>query len=292
MNKRILVTGGNGQLAYAIHQIFFHENGDSSQLYAPSHHELDITNQSAVNACIEQYKPDAVINTAAYTQVDKAEQDSKTAFAVNADGAKYLAMACEKHQCSLVHISTDYVFDGKANHHYSETDATSPINVYGKSKLLGEEVIQQYCEKYIILRVSAVFGVHGVNFVKTMLRLAKEKEELRVVSDQITCPTSAEDIARIVINIMERPQWGVFHYCGETIVSWYDFAKKIIETAHDYAKFKVKKIEAIASADYPTLAVRPHYSVLNCEKIKNTFDIKQPQWEAGLNDVIKTLYSA
>jgi dTDP-4-dehydrorhamnose reductase len=286
---KLLITGGNGQVAYDLVRL---ARAQQIDFIAPSRAELDIADLYSVMTALEQFKPDFVVNTAAYTQVDRAEQEILQSFAVNAEGAKNLAIACEKFHCPLLHLSTDYVFDGKQNYPYIETDHVAPINVYGNSKLLGEEEIHQYGKNFIILRVSAVFGVHGNNFVKTILRLARERETLRIVSDQITCPTPAADIAATLLEICKNPQWGLFHYCGEPVISWYEFAKNIIEQASRYEVLRVKEIEAITTADYPTPAKRPHYSVLNCEKFKKTFHLQQPDWRIGLTNVITTLYAS
>jgi dTDP-4-dehydrorhamnose reductase len=283
---KILITGGNGQVAYDVKRLAYHHI-----IHAPTHQELSISNFSAVHDAIENFKPQIVINAAAYTQVDRAEQDSENAFAANRVGAKNLAIVCEKFHIPLLHLSTDYVFNGENKNPYIEKDSVAPINIYGESKLRGEEEIQKHCENYVILRVSGVFGVHGVNFVKTMLRLAREREELRVVSDQQTCPTSAADIAATLLALCENPRSGIFHYCGSTAVSWYEFAKSIIKNANQYEKLKVKNIIAIPTSDYPTPAKRPVYSVLNCEKINKNFGIQQPDLEKGLDHVISTLYA-
>lgn len=288
--KKILVTGGNGQLAYDLrHSISKQESAIS--LFAFNRSQLDVTQYDLVEKTIAKIQPDFVINTAAYTQVDRAEQESLQAFLINRDGAKNLAIACERFSCPLIHVSTDYVFDGQRNHPYSETDTVNPLSVYGESKFRGEEQIQKFCEAYMILRVSAVFGVHGNNFVKTILRLANEKDQLQVVSDQWTCPTPAAAIAEALLTMCQKPQWGVYHYCGDRAVNWYEFAKIIIERARNHKALSVNEVQAITSSEYSVPAKRPQYSVLNCEKIKNTFGIEQAHWEKGLNDVITTLYS-
>lgn len=289
-HKKILITGGNGQLA---HDLIRYAKAYQYQVFAPSRQTLDICNELVVNAAMDHFKPDIVINAAAYTKVDFAEQEVLRVMEVNCEGAKNVAIACEKKRCLLIHVSTDYVFDGKATIPYRETDLVSPINIYGKSKLLGEQAIQQCNTNHIILRVSGVFGVHGINFVKTILRLAKEREVLRVVSDQLTCPTPSAAIAETLIKIADNPrQTGLFHYCSTPATSWHAFATAIINKARHHETLLTKTIEAIETIDYPTPAKRPHYSVLNCEKIEKTFDIKQPQWETGLNNVIQSLYSA
>lgn len=284
---KILITGGAGQVAYDLKRL-----ASRQDVFAPTREELDIADYDAVYNVIKRIKPDVVINTAAYTQVDRAEQEIQNAFVANFYGPKHLAILCEEFKCRLLHLSTDYVFDGQLNRPYLETDSVSPINVYGESKLRGEEEIQGNCRRYLILRVSAVFGVHGNNFVKTMLRLAREKEMLRVVADQVTCPTPAADIAATLLALCDFQTAGIFHYCGTNPISWYEFAKQTIAKAKQYETLRVKEIQAITTSEYPTAAKRPAYSVLNCEKIKSIYGINQPNWELGLDHVISTLYTA
>jgi dTDP-4-dehydrorhamnose reductase len=285
--QKILITGSQGQVAYELIQLLQEQN---REFLALSRNELDITQPSRVNEMIQQYKPNVVINAAAYTQVDRAEQERELAYAVNYEGPKNLAMACTQAKCALVHISTDYVFDGNETTPYLETHPITPINIYGASKREGEVAVQDQCEQAIILRVSGVFGVHGNNFVKTMLRLAKEREILRVVADQMICPTPAKDIAKTILCMLSNPRWGLYHYCGNKPTHWHALAQLIVQKAlTTQQSLLVKTIEAISSADYPTAAKRPRYSVLNCEKIYATYGIKQPDWEQGLTDVITQL---
>jgi dTDP-4-dehydrorhamnose reductase len=285
--KKILITGGHGQVAYELVESLRTKN---YECLAPAREELDITQADAVNDMIHSFKPDAVINAAAYTRVDLAEQEPTRAYHVNYEGPKHLAKACAKRHCPLVHLSTDYVFDGSQTLPYYETSPVSPLNVYGLSKRQGEIAVQDYCEHSIILRVSGVFSAHGNNFVKTILRLAKEKEVLRIVSDQVICPTPAAAIADVILQMLLRPKWGLYHYCGAWPVNWCVFAKTIVKKALEADQpLMVKNIEAITTADYPTAAKRPHYSVLNCQKIADIFGIRQPNWEIGLMNVIKQL---
>jgi len=274
---KILITGANGQVAFELQQKF--------PVISFSKEQLDISNQDQVMDIIASQKPDIVINAAAYTQVDKAENDVDKAFSVNRDGAKHLAIACEKHASALIHLSTDYVFDGQKNAPYLESDPVSPINVYGQSKWAGEEAIRHYHPNHLIIRVSGVFGTHGHNFVKTILRLTKEKKALRIVSDQILCPTPAKAIASMLEVLCQKiathPAWGTYHYGGSPEASWFQLAKCI---AGNHVM-----IEPIFTKDYVTPAKRPLYSVLNCQKIKTIFDIQQPDWKEGLNDVLSAL---
>src|SRR3990167_4365122 len=225
---RIFITGGNGQVAYEIVHL---AQQKKHRILAPSRDVLDITDSKAVTRAVQEFHPDVVINAAAYTRVDQAEKEQAEAYAVNCEGAKNLAIVCAEIERPLLHLSTDYVFDGKKTHPYLETDPIAPVNLYGDSKWQGEEAIREQCEQHIILRTSAVFGSHGVNFVKTILRLASEREELRIVADQITCPTPASAIAETLLKLATFSRWGTYHYCGSPAVSWYDFEKKIIQLA-------------------------------------------------------------
>lgn len=279
---KILITGGQGQTAFELIQLA-KRNNDS--YLAPSHLELDITNEQSIVHCLERFSPDCVINTAAYTAVDQAEDNPALAHAVNCLGARNLAAACAKHECFLIHLSTDYVFDGLQSRPYFETDSASPLNIYGQSKWQGEQMIQKHCEKYIILRTSAVFGRHGHNFVKTLIKLAQTKEELKVIYDQVTAPTAASDIARAVFNIIQKPHfYGIFNYCGDEAVSWYEFANRIITLIPEP---KVKRVLPVKAEDYAARAKRPAFSVLNCHKIKEKYGIIPSDWNNKLNEVVK-----
>jgi len=256
------------------------------------HDSLDITDQQAVQACVQAENPDVVINAAAYTAVDKAEDDVALATAVNATGVGYLAEACGKADIPLVHISTDYVFDGSKNTAYIESDAVSPLGVYGETKLEGEVLVQNTCEKHYILRTSWVFSAHGNNFVKTMLRLAAEREELGIVADQRGKPTSAHEIARAIYEMLhsKKKAWGTYHLAQPDVANWHGFATSIFEEARKQGLIlKVAKVKAIATADYPTPAKRPENSELDCAKIEKTFEISLTPWQQSLVDVIKEL---
>jgi dTDP-4-dehydrorhamnose reductase len=276
---KVLITGANGQVAFELQRIADRRPFD---IFALTKEQFDLTQLKLMSVIFDKIRPDVVINTAAYTHVDKAESHVETTFAVNRNGVENLAQLCEKYHCPLIQLSTDYVFDGSKNLPYSEEDSVAPINCYGMSKWEGEEVIRKQLEQHLIVRVSAVFGTHGHNFVKTILRLSHEKKQLRIVNDQITCPTPAQAIAHMLwqlcIKIRLQPVWGTYHYCALPAVSWYEFAQSF-----------VKNIEPIASSAYPTIAKRPRYSVLNCQKIKKIYNIQQIEWQMGLNDVIQQL---
>ncbi len=284
---KIIVTGGNGQVAFDIQRL-------ATQLghtvYAPDREALDITSAASITKILNQHQPDVLINAAAYTQVDRAEQEPERAYAVNREGARNLAIASAQVAIPLLHLSTDYVFDGNANTPYCETDPIHPVNCYGDSKWQGEEAIRAHCAQHIILRTSGVFGQHGHNFVKVMLKLARERPQLRVVADQIICPTPAADIAVTLIQLAEllspsttatHTQFGTYHYCGAEETTWHSFATAIIAEAG-----LTTPIVAIPTSEYPTPAKRPAYSVLNCQQLLRTFNIQQPSWRTGLRSVI------
>jgi dTDP-4-dehydrorhamnose reductase len=268
-------------------------------MIAANHERLDITQSDAVTAFISETRPDLVMNAAAYTAVDKAEQESTTAYAVNRDGPLNLALACEKNNIPLFHISTDYVFDGLKNTPYNESDQANPISIYGKSKYQGEIAIINNSSKYIILRVAWVFGSKGHNFVHTMLRLANERDELRIVSDQIGSPTWSVDIANALIDISKRYfeenqlQWGIYHYIGKPVTTWYEFAETIVDTGYRFGMLdSLPKIKPITTTEYPTPASRPKNSVLDCDKIFRQFRIRQPDWHNGLTVVLTDIQGA
>lgn len=286
-SHKVLITGSDGQVANALRH---HPQGHSLQLIALSRRELDITNAKSVAQAIAKHQPSTIINTAAYTAVDKAEQEQDSAFKINHDGAKNLAESCQINNIRLVHLSTDYVFDGNQQTAYTEQDTPNPINVYGQSKLAGEEAIRNACDNHIILRVSGVFSEYGHNFLKTMIKLARERKELSIVSDQITCPTYAKDIAASIFMMIKHPiASGTYHYCSADPVSWHDFAIAIIAEAETHHPVLVEYIKSISSAEYPTAAKRPLHSVLNCEKINAALGVTQPSWIAGIRDSIRHL---
>ena len=286
---KIFITGGNGQVAYELARL---AEQKKHRVLAPPREVLDITNSTAVREAIEKFYPDVVINTAAYTKVDQAEKESELALAVNCDGVKNIAIACAAIDRPLIHVSTDYVFNGESKKPYTETDKTDPLNRYGETKLKGEEAVRESCEQHLILRVSGVFGVHGVNFVKTILRLAKEKKELRIVADQFTCPTPAVSIAETLLKLTTFSRFGTYHYCGDRAMSWYEFAVSIVEKAREFVELNVEKIIPISAADYPTAAKRPSYSVLDCSKLERLTPIRRASLDKGLTDVIAALHSA
>ena len=290
---KVLITGAQGQVGKELTQI---ANKKGFDVIAAGRAELDITQTQNIEDYITQCQPDIVINAAAFTAVDKAESEQDLAFAINRDGAKNIAGACKKHNIPLLHISTDYVFDGTKSKPYSEDDSVSPLGVYGESKWQGEEAIRNNLSDYLILRVAWVFGAQGNNFVKTMLRLGNDKSELNVVADQFGGPSPAKDIALTLIDLVEQYQknntltWGTYHYCGKSKTTWYDFAKEIFNQAFILGLLdKEIKVNPITTAEYPTAAKRPGNSMLDCSKLKKTFGIEMPEWKEALKSVLMEL---
>ena len=283
--RNVLVTGSNGQLASCIKDLAKQYEG-LNFIYT-DYKELDICDLNQVNTFFKSNKKiDYCINCAAYTAVDKAESDVEKAFEINANGAKNLAIACREFDAILIQISTDFVFDGEKKEPYTETDVAKPISVYGASKLQGEIEIKQILETYFILRTSWLYSEHGVNFMKTMLRLAETRDEISVVSDQIGTPTYAGDLADVILKIIssKNTNFGLYHYSNEGVASWYDFAKTIFEASNLKIKLNTIKTEA-----YPTPAKRPFYSVMDKEKIKTSLGVETPHWRDGLVRAIKHL---
>lgn len=277
---KLLITGANGQLGSMLRH---HANKHPFHIIFCGRNDLDITDYDQTMAIIHKHKPDAVINAAAYTQVDKAEEDFQSALAVNHFGTANIARTCAALDIPLLHISTDYVFSGDQEVAYRESDTPNPINAYGRSKLLGEESVVQYCHKYIILRISGVYSEFNVNFYKTILRLAKERKELRIVNDQVVCPTYAGDIAETLFSIAKRLNaWGIYHYCSTPPITWHGFATLIIENNRHLESMMVEKIIPITSSEFGAKAKRPPFSNFDCAKINNDYGIIQPLWSKHL----------
>lgn len=279
----VLVTGANGQLGQAIQSIA-EKHSDIEFEFCDSE-KLDITDYDNVNAVFNEFIPDYCINAAAYTAVDKAESEPEKAYSINVLGAQNLAKICKMNNTVLLHVSTDFVFDGTKTTPYTELDEPNPTGVYGQTKLDGEDAIRELWEKHFIIRTSWVYSQFGNNFMKTMLRLASEREELSVVNDQIGTPTNAVDLAEVLIKIIESchaelvsaSNYGTYNFSNEGQCSWYDFAKKIFEINNITID-----LHPIPTTSYPTPAKRPAYSVLDKSKVKNTFKITIKNWEKGL----------
>lgn len=280
----ILVTGCNGQLGNEIQLL---EKGNGKHVFFNTDvNELDITDENAINAFVDANNIDGIINCAAYTAVDKAESNEALCHTLNATAPGYLAAAMGRRGGWMVQVSTDYVFDGTKHTPYSETDPTCPDSVYGRTKLEGEQLVRQHCERAMIVRTAWLYSIFGNNFVKTMIRLGKEKTELGVIFDQIGTPTYARDLAVAIMTAVEKgiiP--GIYHFSNEGVTSWYDFTKAI----HRIAGISGCQVRPIHTEEYPTPARRPHYSVLDKTKIKATYNIEVPYWEESLAECISKL---
>ena len=291
---RILVTGGKGQLGTELSRL---GEGSGHALHCPGSRELDITDPEAIQRALPDTGAELVVNAAAYTAVDRAETDGAAAWAVNAEGPLRLAEACEERNIPLVHISTDYVFDGLKSGPYLETDPVNPAGAYGRSKAAGEAHVRETCRRHLIIRTAWLYGTGGGNFVKTMLRLGGEREEVSVVADQRGCPTHAADLAAAILTIADRisagegePHWGTCHYCGGGSTSWHGFAERIFALAGRYAELKVRRVSPIPTEAYPTPAARPKNSVMDCSRMARWFGIVPPPWEESLAEMIRRLY--
>ncbi len=256
--------------------------------------EFDITRPSAVDQLVNESTPDIIVNACAYTAVDKAESDPETAFAVNQKGPLYLAKACVD-RIPIVHISTDYVFDGTQKKPYVEEDPISPLGVYGRSKALGEQAVAEVLEKHLIVRTAWLCGVHGQNFVKTMLRLGKERKSLNIVDDQVGCPTFAFDLAAAVVKMIDhyaqnKPMaWGIYHYCGNGQATWYQFGCKVFDIARNMTPLEIETVNPVPTEAYPTPAKRPASSVMSCRKIEKNFEIQTMPWPESLEKMLRVL---
>jgi dTDP-4-dehydrorhamnose reductase len=281
---RILVTGSNGQLGSEM--VALQPQETHHQWFNLDINELDITDKNAVEQFVVNNKIDGIINCAAYTNVDKAEEDVALCYKVNRDAPQYLAQAIEKVGGFIIHISTDYVFDGTNNIPYTEQDKPNPVTIYGKSKIEGEQYVCESCKQHIIIRTAWVYSSYGKNFVKIMIKLGEEKPSLGVIFDQIGSPTYARDLAKAIITIVNQGiKPGIYNFSNEGVISWYDFTKHI----HQLANITSCKVAPIHTADYPTLAQRPHFSVLDKTKIKNTYNIEIPYWRDSLEECIQLL---
>lgn len=284
MPKQILVTGANGQLGQSVKEIS--GNYPDFDFTFVSRNELDITNQSAIVDYFDVNQFDAVVNCAAYTAVDLAESEIEAARLVNATATKYLAEVTADKEILFIHISTDYVFDGTVAVPRLETDLVNPIGIYGQTKLEGEEFALAINPQTIVIRTAWVYSKYGKNFVKTMLWLFNEKEEIGVINDQIGSPTNAVDLADAIAQILSKDKlaYGIYNYSNEGECSWFDFASKIKELSNSSIK-----INPIPTSAYPTPAKRPSYSLLDKSKIKETFQISIPNWEQSLKKELTTL---
>jgi dTDP-4-dehydrorhamnose reductase len=298
---KILIFGANGQVGHELRsalKLGLQSGHNQFQIICSTRSTADLVHTPSIWDFLTQVSPDVIVNASAYTAVDKAESEVNLAYLINEAAVKEMALFCKINKSSLIHISTDYVFDGNQEGVYVESDAVCPSGVYGSSKLAGENAIREILDEHIILRTSWVFGVSGTNFVKTMLRLGKENEELGVVADQYGAPTSARAIAKTIAGIVDHIMselesdqiWGTYHYSGFPFVSWAEFAKEIFEQAADRELMSVPPtVNDIGTADYPTPAARPANSRLDCSKLKSTFGIEPDDWKTSLGLVLDEL---
>ena len=282
--KNILITGANGQLGNEM-RVLSEENKEYTYFFTDVA-ELDICNEQVVTNFVKENNIHVIVNCAAYTAVDKAEENIELCTKLNADAVGYLAKAAENNQAEFIQISTDYVFDGTAYIPYKETEPTCPNSVYGTTKLAGEQNALTLCSRSMVIRTAWLYSTFGNNFVKTMIRLGKERDTLGVIFDQIGTPTYARDLARAIFAaIRQGVVSGIYHFSNEGVCSWYDFTKAI----HRIADIKDCKVNPLHTEEYPTPAKRPHYSVLDKTKIKNTYHIERPYWMDSLQSCISEL---
>ncbi len=285
--ERIFITGASGQLGSALNRLMAgHERyqvcrTDHTGSMDGTVRTLDITDEAAVRNAVNEFHPDIIINCAAMTAVDLCESEQANAYRINAQGPKNLALAAEQCKAKLVHISTDYVYDGEKDKPYIETDAVNPVSVYGKTKLEGDLLAAEYCRKVFILRTAWVYG-EGKNFIKTMLRLAETGNKIRVVCDQFGTPTSALELAKVILFLMKTESYGIYHATCEGSTSWYEFALTIFRLAG-----KDAAVEAIPASGYPTPARRPKYSVLENKALKERHGYYMPEWTKALEEYMR-----
>ena len=288
MRPTLLVLGVGGQVGRALSE------AAPSRVLGLTHAELDICNETTVEEAIRRFRPNTIINAAAFTAVDRAETESGEAFRVNRDGARVVALAAAAANIRLIHLSTDYVFDGQSRVPYTESDPVRPLSVYGSSKEEGERAVRDVSHEHVILRSAWVYSPYGTNFVRTMLRLGSERSELGIVDDQTGCPTAAADIATAILAIVDAVErqgfngWGTYQYVGADAVTWYGFAKLIFETAKRFGR-QVPRLHPINTAEYPTAAPRPAYSVLSTEKLEHTFGIRPRPLRESLSECLERL---
>lgn len=287
---RVLITGCNGQVGSCLTKQL--ANNENTLVLALDREHLDITSQESVNAVVSEFQPTIIINAAAHTAVDKAEEEVELSYAINRDGPKFLAQAAQNLGAAILHISTDYVFEGNKVGEYLESDITNPQGVYGKSKLAGEIAVTEACDKHIILRTAWVFGENGNNFVKTMLRLGENRDTLSIVGDQFGGPTYAGDIASTLIKIAnlinqgDVLEYGVYHYSGLPHVSWFEFADAVFNVAVEQGVIARKpSLTSLATEQYPTPAKRPSNSKLSTDKIMTLLAVEPSDWKAALSNI-------
>ncbi|NLS13519.1 dTDP-4-dehydrorhamnose reductase [Vibrio sp. SM6] len=289
---KVLLTGANGQLGRCLQD---RAEQERVTFIATDRQELDITSETAVAELVLKEQPQLIINAAAYTAVDKAESEYETALAVNANGPVNLAKAAAVAGIPLLHVSTDYVFDGNGTEPYLPEQQTSPLGVYGETKWAGEKMVRQQLDKHVIVRTAWVVSEYGNNFAKTILRLGKERDELSVIADQYGCPTYAGDLADALLVVVKgisagRQEWGTFHHCGDQPTSWHGFARAILAEAKTQGKIEsMPKLYAIKTEDYPLPAPRPTYSVMDCNSMLSIWGVGPSNWRNSLKTIIAKL---
>lgn len=280
---RVVITGASGQLGSDLRELLAQEQ--KLEVYPFSRQELDITKQTLIEKLIRDIKPDIILHCAAYTNVDECQLDPSLAFTVNALGSRNIAVEANKYGSKLVYVSTDYVFDGKANIPYHEFSQTNPLSIYGQSKLAGEEMVRHLCNRFFILRTSWLYGISGNNFVKTILRIAQGKDQLTVVDDQIGCPTYSKDLAKFIIELMSTEAFGLYHVSNTGYCSWFEFACAIL----DLYGLKDKEVKPIKTAELNRPAPRPNYSGLTSLTISSAGLSSLPHWKDSLCHFISEL---
>jgi dTDP-4-dehydrorhamnose reductase len=285
--KSILVTGANGQLGNALQRV--PEEMDGFTWHFTDVDTLDICDKTQLHAFVQARDVSMIVNCAAYTAVDKAEDDTERCMQINRDAVRYIGEVAAATGAKVIHVSTDYVFDGAGSRPYREDDATNPMSFYGKSKLAGEQALQTVCPDAVIIRTAWLYSETGVNFLKTMLRLGAERDTIGVVADQQGTPTYAGSLAEAIRRILTAEQFapGIYHYTDDGVCTWYDFAVKILEIAHIACVVK-----PLTTAEYPTRACRPAYSVLDKTKIKETYGVSTPHWTESTGECLQQLQSA
>ena len=288
----IWLIGNKGMLGYEVEELLKKNNLS----YTASDQEIDITDFSILVQYIKDKKIDWIVNCAAYTAVDKAEKEKEKAYSINRDGVRNITKIASEKQAKLIHISTDYVFDGKKNKQsaYTEENQANPMGIYGKSKLAGEKEIINLLDKYFIIRTAWLYGANGHNFVYTMLRLFREREVITVVDDQWGSPTYAADLAEVILKIIETgsDKFGIYHFTNEGVINWYQFAREIYDKSKSLGiinRSKKVEIKPIKTEEYPTAAIRPQYSVLSKDKVKKEFNLKIRNWYKALEDFLNIL---
>lgn len=283
--KNVLVTGANGQLGNSLKKVLARFE-EITPIYVDID-ELDITDSQKVDSFVKDNDIDIIVNCAAYTAVDKAEEENTKAAKINTEAVGNIAQTARKYKVKVVHISTDYVFAGNNFRPYNESDEPYPRSIYGRTKLEGEGLLNAYCSDAVIIRTAWLYSEYGINFVKTMLRLASEGNEIKVVYDQIGSPTYAGDLAEAIAAVITTPEWkpGIYHFTDEGVASWYDFTKAIMRLTGN----EDIKVTPVATRDYPTRAARPNYSVLSKNKIKSTFGLEIPYWQDSLSKCLSSL---